>query len=50
MAVALTCEVLFGAAAADEVVGLVERTTGGPCPCKQGKPCPLAPKTEDDPT
>lgn len=37
----LGCEVLFDEQQGREVMELVERTTGKPCPCKQGQGCPL---------
>lgn len=40
---ALFCEQMMGAARARDMVALVEKVTGEPCPCKQGSVCPLAP-------
>jgi hypothetical protein len=37
----LECTKIFGQVRGAEIVELVERTTGQPCPCKQGRPCPL---------
>jgi hypothetical protein len=38
------CEVLFDAERASAMQEMVERATGGPCPCKQAMPCPLLPR------
>lgn len=39
----LPCKVLLGEVRGGEVNELVERVTGGPCPCKRGLTCPLLP-------
>ena len=46
----LPCKVLFGETRGDEVIELVERVTGGPCPCRQGLPCPLLPNDPAGPS
>jgi hypothetical protein len=40
------CEVLFSSERAQAVQNLIEGATGKPCPCKQGKTCPLLPRVE----
>ena len=40
------CEVLFSSERAQAVQDLIEGATGRPCPCKQGKTCPLLPRLE----
>jgi hypothetical protein len=40
----LACMTLFGAARGVEIIELVESSTGHPCPCRRGKPCPLLPR------
>jgi len=37
---------MLGKEAGDEVIDLVERSIGGPCPCKRGLVCPLAPQSK----
>lgn len=37
----LYCVERLGLKAAEEVIELVERSTGSPCACKRGLPCPL---------
>jgi hypothetical protein len=44
--VAYGCEVLFSSERAQAVQDLIEGATGKPCPCKQGKTCPLLPRAE----
>lgn len=39
----LPCAQMFGQVAGDEIIELIERTTGEQCPCKQGRRCPLLP-------
>lgn len=39
----LVCETIYGRARGAQLVELVERCTGEPCPCKQGLACPLMP-------
>lgn len=39
----LRCRFVFGHEEAERVVAIVEKATGEPCPCQQGKPCPLLP-------
>ena len=41
------CEREWGAAKAAGVVALVEKLTGGPCPCDRGIPCPLLPGSRE---
>lgn len=36
------CTAALGDERGGEVMELVERTIGGPCPCKAGRECPLA--------
>lgn len=43
----LVCETIYGRERGLELVAVVERCTGGPCPCKQGMACPLMPKVEE---
>lgn len=38
---AYECERLFGIEQGAAIQRLVERSLGGPCPCKVGVPCPL---------
>lgn len=38
------CEVIWDEQTADKVEAMVERATGGPCPCRVGNDCPLLPK------
>lgn len=38
------CEILFTEDRAEAVQELIEGATGEPCPCKQGKVCPLLPE------
>lgn len=45
----LVCEALFGRTAGGEVRTLVEKLAGGPCPCVQGRACPLMPVEEAAP-
>lgn len=45
----MQCERLFGATRGAEIQALVEESCGGPCPCKQGAPCPLTPGTQERP-
>ena len=40
----LFCHAMLGKDAGDEVIALVERSIDGPCPCKRGLICPLAPQ------
>lgn len=40
------CEILFDREQAAAMQELIERKTGDPCPCKQGKACPLLPAGE----
>lgn len=35
------CEFVWDPARARQVQDLVEKATGAPCPCKEGKPCPF---------
>jgi hypothetical protein len=35
------CEYVWDPVQASQVRELLERATGEPCPCKQGKPCPF---------
>lgn len=35
------CEYVWAPVRAQQVSELVEKSTGQPCPCKQGKPCPF---------
>ena len=42
----LGCEILFGDEQGAKMQELVERVTGEPCPCKQGKGCPLMPPAQ----
>ena len=37
----LACKIMFGEVRGSEIIELMERTTGKPCPCKQGGTCPL---------
>jgi len=37
----LLCVGMFGLVHGAEIEDLVERTTGEPCPCRQGRTCPL---------
>ncbi|MGZ4519091.1 MAG: hypothetical protein ACXVXP_05875 [Mycobacteriaceae bacterium] len=37
------CEILFTEEQGKKMMDMVERVTGQPCPCKQGKTCPLLP-------
>ena len=46
----LGCEILFGRQYGAEVQTLVERLTGGPCPCRQGHTCPLLMSDAEVPT
>lgn len=39
------CQERLGDVAGTAAMDLVERATGLPCPCKQGKGCPLNPAT-----
>lgn len=39
----LPCVRIFGAVQGSEIIELIERTTGEPCPCRQGRQCPLLP-------
>lgn len=39
---AYVCGRLFGNQRGAEIQQLVEDAVGGPCPCKMGRPCPLA--------
>lgn len=39
----LYCQALLGERLGGEVVALIEKVDGQPCPCKRGLPCPLAP-------
>lgn len=41
--VELFCRTRLGEHEGDEVIALVERATGAPCPCKAGQSCPLMP-------
>lgn len=41
----LTCHTIFGVQRGDELLELIEETTGQPCPCRRGQPCPLMPNT-----
>lgn len=41
------CEQEWSAAKAKGVRELVERLTGGACPCDQGKACPVLPRVRD---
>lgn len=41
------CEQEWSAEKAKGVRELVERLTGGPCPCDQGKACPVLPRVRD---
>lgn len=45
----LFCIQRLGYEAGSEVIELVERTTGLPCPCKTGKVCPLRPLARSTP-
>lgn len=40
----LPCKVLLGEVRGAEVNELVERVSGGTCPCRLGQPCPLLPR------
>ena len=37
----LPCQALFGLERGAQIVAAVEEDLGGPCPCKQGRVCPL---------
>lgn len=37
------CELLYGKERADKLQTAYEFMDGGPCPCKQGRVCPLLP-------
>jgi hypothetical protein len=37
------CELLFTKAEAAEVQAQVRKAVGGPCPCDEGRKCPLLP-------
>lgn len=39
----LPCMTMFGAVRGAEVIELIERTTGEPCPCKRRGACLLLP-------
>lgn len=39
----LFCQAQLGERLGNEVIALVEKVDGQPCPCKRGLPCPLAP-------
>lgn len=41
--VLLTCEAIYGVERGARMLSIIERSTGVPCPCKQGKACPLMP-------
>ena len=45
-AVAYGCEVLFNSEQALHIQQLIETATGRPCPCKQGRTCPLLARQE----
>lgn len=37
------CEVIFGRERGEELRAYLEEALGEPCPCSQGRRCPLAP-------
>jgi hypothetical protein len=37
------CEILFTQEQGDQMMVMVERVTGKPCPCKSGERCPILP-------
>jgi len=37
----LPCEALFGLRRGAQIIAAVEEDTGAPCPCRQGRVCPL---------
>jgi hypothetical protein len=37
------CERIFGISGGLEVRDLIEKATGRPCPCTEGRACPLMP-------
>lgn len=39
----LTCQTIYGKERGAQLVAFLEQSTGEPCPCKQGQPCPLMP-------
>lgn len=41
------CEVIFGCQRAAELSAFLEGAMGEPCPCKQGRTCPLLPVNDD---
>jgi hypothetical protein len=42
----LGCHKLFGHERGEEVREYIESLTGGPCPCRRGKVCPLTGRLE----
>lgn len=45
----LTCQATFGMERGAQIEALVERATGGPCPCRVGATCPLLPPAPEAP-
>lgn len=45
----LTCQAIFGEERGAELSAFLERATGEPCPCRQGRVCPLLPANVVEP-
>lgn len=45
----MPCRLVFGREKASAIHALIERTTGEPCPCAQGRACPLLPNVRTVP-
>lgn len=39
------CDVIYGHKRGAEICAFLEAAMGQPCPCKQGTPCPLMPRS-----
>ena len=39
----LTCQAIYGIERGDELSAFIEQATGEPCPCRQGRACPMMP-------
>lgn len=45
----LACQAMLGLERGAQIEALVERATGGPCPCRSGRACPLLPLAPEEP-
>jgi hypothetical protein len=45
----LTCQAVYGVERGDELSAFIEQVTGEPCPCRQGRACPMMPADEAAP-